>query len=56
MEVFVVLLEVLIKIIDPVSEDSDLNLRGTCITLGECVFLDDFLFLFFSKHINSPFL
>jgi hypothetical protein len=55
MEVFVMLFEVLVQIIDPVSKDSDLHFWGTCIAFFDSVFFDNFLFLFFSKHIYFSF-
>ena len=51
--VLMVLLEVLVKIVDPVSEDSNLDLRGTCIAFCCSVLSDDLLFLLFCKHKNK---
>lgn len=47
--VVVVVLEMLLKAIDPVSKDSDLNLGRACVTLVDSV-LSDYSLLFFSCH------
>ena len=51
--VFMMLLEVLVEVVDPVSKDSYLNLRGTCIAFFSSILFDDFLFLLFCKHKNK---
>ena len=52
--VFVMLFEVLVEVVDPVSKDSYLNLRGTCVAFFSSILFDDFLFFsFVSIKINS---
>jgi coproporphyrinogen III oxidase-like Fe-S oxidoreductase len=41
MEVLVVLFKMLVEVVDPVSKDSYLNLRGTCIALFYSILFDD---------------
>ena len=44
-----VALEVLVKIVDPVGKDGDLDLGRACVSLMDGVLVDDCL-LFFLKH------
>ena len=50
MMILVVLFEMLVKVIDPVSKDSYLDLRGSCVAFLDSVFFDNFLFFLFCKH------
>src|SRR5437016_9140747 len=53
-EVVLVLLHVLSQILDPLSQDSNLDLRRTGVALGRCVCLDDGrLNSGFKCHMNS---
>lgn len=48
--VVVVVLEVFIKRIDSVSENSDLNFRRTCVTFVDSIFSNDSLLFVFQDH------
>ena len=54
MMILLVLLQMLGEINDASGQNCNLNLRGTSVTLMNCVLLNDFLLCFLWRHAKIP--